>query len=83
MTSLPSQGDGQVTMGIDVAKATLEVAISGRPTTLSVANSEAGFAELVREVGSLDVGSHCSRPRVGMRSPALLRCNSRASQSLS
>jgi transposase len=56
MTSLPSQGDGQVTMGIDVAKATLEVAISGRPTTLSVANSEAGFAELVREVGSLDVG---------------------------
>ena len=56
MTSLPNQSDDQVTLGIDVAKATLEVAISGRSTTLSIKNDEAGFAALIAELRGVNVG---------------------------
>jgi len=51
MTSLPSPtSDDRVTVGIDVAKATLEVAISGRAKTLAFTNDEAGCAALLAEL---------------------------------
>lgn len=57
MTSLPSPtSDDRVTVGIDVAKAMLEVAISGQPNTLAVANDEAGCAALLAELSGLRVG---------------------------
>ena len=56
MTSLPNQSDDPVTLGIDVAKATLEVAISGRSTTLSIKNDETGFAALIAELRGVNVG---------------------------
>lgn len=57
MTSLPNPThDERLTVGIDVAKATLEVAISGRPATLTLSNDEAGYATLLAELSSLDVG---------------------------
>lgn len=56
MTSLPSPtSDGRVTVGIDVAKATLEVAISGQAKTLAFANDEAGCAALLAELSGLQV----------------------------
>ena len=56
MTSLPSPtSDDRVTVGIDVAKATLEVAISGRAKTLAFANDEAGCATLLAELSGLQV----------------------------
>jgi transposase len=48
--------DTRVTVGIDVAKATLEVAISGRKDVLSLPNDEAGHAALLKELSELDVG---------------------------
>jgi transposase len=57
MTSLPNPTKGDcVTVGIDVAKATLEVAISVRGASMTVANDEAGFAALMNEIAGLDVG---------------------------
>jgi len=57
MMSLPiPTSDDRVTVGIDVAKATLEVVISGRAGSLSVSNDEAGFAKLLAELSRLDVG---------------------------
>lgn len=57
MTSLPSPtSDDRVTVGIDVAKATLEVAISGQANTLAIANDEAGHAALLAEFSGLSVG---------------------------
>ena len=57
MTSLPNPTrDTRVTVGVDVAKATLEVAISGRTATLALANDEAGCAALLAEVSGLRVG---------------------------
>jgi transposase len=57
MTSLPSPtSDERVTVGIDVAKATVEVAISGQTGTLGFANDEAGWAALLAELASLQVG---------------------------
>lgn len=57
MTSLPNPtNDDHLTVGIDVAKATLEVAISGRAKTLAFANDEAGCAALLAELSSLRVG---------------------------
>jgi transposase len=57
MTSLPNPtSDDRITVGIDVAKATLEVAISGRTATLALANDEAGFAALLAALRGLDVG---------------------------
>jgi transposase len=57
MTSLPNPiSDDRVTVGIDVAKATLEVAISGRAKALAFANDEAGCAALLAELSSLRVG---------------------------
>jgi transposase len=51
MTSLPSPtSDDRVTVGIDVAKAMLEVAISGRAKTLTFTNDEAGCAALLAEL---------------------------------
>lgn len=56
MMSLPSPtSDDRVTVGIDVAKATLEVAISGRANTLAIANDEAGGAALLAELSNLNV----------------------------
>jgi transposase len=57
MTSLPSPtSDERVTVGIDVAKASVEVAISGQTGTLGFANDEAGWAALLAELASLQVG---------------------------
>ena len=57
MTSLPNPtSDTRVTVGVDVAKATLEVAISGRTATLALANDEAAYAVLLAELSGLDVG---------------------------
>ena len=57
MTSLPNPtSDTRVTVGIDVAKATVEVAISGRQKTLVLSNDEAGYAALLAELSSLNVG---------------------------
>lgn len=57
MTSLPNPTrDERLTVGIDVAKATLEVAISGRPDSLSFANEEAGCAALLAKLSGLNVG---------------------------
>jgi transposase len=57
MTSLPNPtSDDRVTVGIDVAKATLEVAISGRDKALTIANDEAGCAALLAELSSSAVG---------------------------
>ena len=57
MTSLPSlTSDDRVTVGIDVAKATLEVAISGQANTLAFSNDEAGCAALLAELSNLNVG---------------------------
>ena len=57
MTSLPNPtSDARVTVGIDVAKATLEVAISGRSATLALANDEAGHAALLAELSDASVG---------------------------
>ena len=57
MTSLPNPtSDTRLTVGIDVAKATVEVAISGRQKTLALSNDEAGYAALLAELSSLNVG---------------------------
>lgn len=57
MTSLPNPtSDTRVTVGIDVAKATVEVAISGRQKTLALSNDEGGYAALLAELSSLNVG---------------------------
>lgn len=57
MTSLPNPtSDTRVTVGIDVAKATVEVAISGRQKTLALSNDEAGYAALLAQLSSLNVG---------------------------
>lgn len=56
MTSLPNPiSDARVTVGIDVAKATLEVAISGRAATMALANNETAYAVLLAELSGLDV----------------------------
>lgn len=56
MTSLPSPtSDTPVTVGIDVAKATLEVAIGGRADALAMANDEAGCAALLAELSGFRV----------------------------
>jgi transposase len=57
MMSLPSPtSDDRVHVGIDVAKATLEVAISGQPNTLAIANDETGYAALLAELSKFNVG---------------------------
>lgn len=57
MTSSPSPTlNTRVTVGIDVAKATLEVAVSSRAAVLSVTNDGVGHAALLRELSGLDVG---------------------------
>jgi len=57
MTSLPNPtSDARLTVGIDVAKATLEVALSGRAATRAFANDEAGYAALLAELSGLEVG---------------------------
>jgi transposase len=57
MTSLPNPtSDTRITVGVDVAKATLEVAISGRTATLALANDEAAYAVLLAELSGLNVG---------------------------
>ena len=56
MTSLPSPtSDDRLSVGIDVAKATLEVAISGHAKTLAFANDEAGCAALLAELSGRSV----------------------------
>jgi len=57
MTSLPNPThDERLTVGIDVAKTTLEVAISGRAATLAMSNDEAGYASLLAELSGLNLG---------------------------
>jgi len=57
MTSLPSPtSDDRVAASIDVAKATLEVAISGRASALAFTNDKAGCAALLAELRDLNVG---------------------------
>ena len=57
MTSLPNPtSEARVTVGIDVAKATLEVAVSGQPKTLALSNDEARYAALLAHLSGLDVG---------------------------
>jgi transposase len=56
MTSLPSPtSDDRVTVGIDVAKATLEVAISVQTKTLAFTNDELGYAALLAELSGRTV----------------------------
>lgn len=56
MKSLPRPAsDDRVTVGIDVAKATLEVAISGQAKALAFANDEAGCTALLAELSGLPV----------------------------
>jgi len=57
MTSLPNPTrDEPITVGIDVAKATLEVAIRGRAGTMAFTNDEAGCTALLAELHRLNVG---------------------------
>ena len=57
MTSLPNPtSDAAITVGIDVAKATLEVALSDRDATLSLTNDEAGHAALLALLRDVRVG---------------------------
>lgn len=57
MMSLPNRtSDSTITVGIDVAKATLEVALSDREGTLSVSNDETGHATLLAQLCALEVG---------------------------
>lgn len=57
MTSLPSPTMGTtVTVGIDVAKATLEVALGQKEATSELSNDAAGHAALLENLGKLDVG---------------------------
>ena len=57
MMSLSNRtSDATITVGIDVAKATLEVALSNRDATLSLTNDEAGHAALLVHLRDLQVG---------------------------
>ena len=57
MTSLPIPTcDARITVGIDVSKATLEVAISNSARSRAIPNDEAGFQTLLAELAGLDVG---------------------------
>ncbi len=57
MTSLPSPtSDARITVGVDVSKATLEVALSEGARSLVLPNDEAGCAALLSELRELDVG---------------------------
>jgi transposase len=54
MTSLPNRtNDAPLTVGVDVAKATLEVGFSDREATLAQANDEAGHAALLAHLAAL------------------------------
>jgi len=54
MTSLPNRNnEPPITVGVDVAKATLEVALSNATTTPSLANDEAGHAALLTQLAKL------------------------------
>src|SRR6266508_1777577 len=54
MTSLPNRtNDTPLTVGVDVAKAALEVGFSDRDATLAPANDEAGHAALLAHLAAL------------------------------
>jgi transposase len=54
MTSLPNRtNDSPLTVGVDVAKATLEVGFSDRDATLAPANDELGHAALLAHLAEL------------------------------
>jgi transposase len=54
MTNLPNQtSDAPLSVGVDVAKATLEVGFSDREPTLAPANDEAGHAALLAHLGEM------------------------------
>ena len=54
MTSLPNRiNDAPLSVGVDVAKATLEVGFSDRDATLALANDEAGHAALLAHLAKL------------------------------
>ena len=54
MTSLPNRSNQTpITVGVDVAKATLEVALSSATTTQSLSNDEAGHAALLAQLARL------------------------------
>ena len=54
MTSLPNQtNDAPLTVGVDVAKATLELGLSDRDATLARANDAAGHAAVLAHLAEL------------------------------
>ncbi len=54
MTSLPNRtNEAPLSVGVDVAKATLEVGFSDREATLAPANDEAGHAALLAHLGQV------------------------------
>lgn len=54
MTRLPNRpADGPVTVGVDVAKATLEAGISDGESTLALNNDEAGHEQLLQHLAAL------------------------------
>jgi transposase len=54
MTRLPNRtNDAPVTVGVDVAKATLEVGFSDSEPTLALNNDEAGHAMLIKHLAAL------------------------------
>jgi len=54
MTSLPNRtNDAPLSVGVDVAKATMEVGFSDRDATLAPANDEAGHAALLAQLAEL------------------------------
>jgi transposase len=57
MMSLPTPiSDSRIAVGIDVSKATLEVALSGSARSVTLPNDEAGCEALRAELASLDIG---------------------------
>jgi len=57
MMSLPNPTcNARITVGVDMSKATLEVALSQDAKPLVLSNDEAGYAALLSELRQRDVG---------------------------
>lgn len=61
-------------VGIDVGKASLDVAIEGRPAVMRVANSAAGICKLVRQLSGLDQVRVVVEATGGYEEPLLEAC---------
>lgn len=55
MTSLPNESNGAITVGIDIAKDSFEVAIGSNELTLSFPNHAKGFDELLKHLDAHQV----------------------------